>query len=224
MSEKSGKKVVIAVDGPAAAGKTTTCLALAETFDLRYLESGRPYRIVAYEALRRGVAVDDGRAVVGLCDDLIDESRSTNLLASTRYQPQELRSVSVNRTVSAVARIGELRGRVTELIHLWANAQARCVVEGRDIGTVVFPSAPAKFYLTARPETRAKRRVRQEGRGSYEDVLKDVIRRDEADMSRTVSPLKPASDAVEIDTTSLSVDQVVGRMVDVCRTRGVAIP
>ena len=223
MSEKSGKKVVIAVDGPAAAGKTTTCLALADTFGLRYLESGRTYRIVAYEALRRGVAVEDGRAVVGLCDDLIDESRSTNLLASTRYEPQELRSISVNRTVSAVARIGELRGRVTELIHLWANAQARCVVEGRDIGTVVFPSARAKFYLTARPETRARRRVQQEGRGSYEEVLKDVIRRDEADMSRSVSPLKPAPDAVEIDTTSLSVDQVVDRMVDVCRTRGVAI-
>ncbi|GAB2744261.1 (d)CMP kinase [Amycolatopsis magusensis] len=224
MSGDSGKTVVIAVDGPAAAGKTTTCLALADTFDLRYLESGRTYRIVAYEAIRRGVPVDDRSAVVGLCDRLIDESRTGNLFTSSRYRPQELRSNPVDLAVSAVARIGELRGRVTELIHQWARVQARCVVEGRDIGTVVFPTAPAKFYLTAKPEIRAERRVRQEGHGSYEEVLKDVIRRDQADMSRPVAPLVPAEDAVEIDTTELSVAQVVGRMVSVCRDRGVANP
>ena len=223
MSGEISKTIIVAVDGPAAAGKTTTCLALAEKLGLRYLESGRTYRIVAFEVLQRGVPVDNRPAVVELCDELIEESRSGSLLAAGRYAGQDLRSNSVTLMVSAVAKIGELRDRVTNLIHEWAESQSKCVVEGRDIGTVVFPAAQVKFYLTARPEVRARRRVSQEGRGSYEKVLEDVIRRDEADMSRAVAPLVPADDAVAIDTTLLTVGQVVDRMVSVCRTRGVAV-
>jgi len=215
--------IIVAVDGPAAAGKTTTCLELAKKFDLEYLESGRTYRILAFEALERGVAVDNQPAVVELCDDLIEESRRSSLLATDRYTGQDLRSNSVTTTVSAVAKIGELRDKVTDLIHEWAGSQTKCVVEGRDIGTVVFPAAQVKFYLTAEPEVRARRRVSQEKQGRYEDVLKDVLRRDEADMSRAVAPLVPAEDAVEIDTTSLTIGQVVERMVSVCRQRGVTI-
>ncbi|WP_394614500.1 (d)CMP kinase [Lentzea sp. JNUCC 0626] len=208
--------VVVAVDGPAAAGKTTTCLALAERFGLGYLESGRTYRLIAFEALSRGLSTGDQESVVGLCDELVHESQDQDLLTSERYRGVDLRSPAVNVAVSDVARIGELRRRVTQLVRLWAARQGRCIVEGRDIGTVVFPDALIKFYLTASAEVRAHRRVEQERRGSYEDVLKDVIRRDEADMSRTVSPLVPADDAINIDTTDLTLDEVLGRMTSVC--------
>ncbi|MFC3899089.1 (d)CMP kinase [Lentzea rhizosphaerae] len=208
--------VVVAVDGPAAAGKTTTCVALADRFRLGYLESGRTYRVIAFEALRRGVPTGDRENLVALCDELLHESRDQDLLTSERYQAADLRSPSVNVAVSDVARVDELRKRVTQLVRLWAQRQVRCIIEGRDIGTVVFPSASIKFYLTASPEVRALRRLEQERRGSYEDVLKDVIRRDRADMSRTVSPLVPADDAITIDTTELTLNEVLGQMSSVC--------
>lgn len=224
MFDDKVRPVVIAVDGPAAAGKTTTCLALADLFGLEYLESGRTYRILAYETLRRGIPADDHAAVVALCDDLIRESERSGLLAVDRYAAQDLRSSEVNVAVSGVAKIADLRRRVTRLVRMWADRRARCVVEGRDIGTVVFPAAEVKFFLTATPRVRAGRRIVQEGAGSYEEVLRDVLRRDLADMAREASPLIPADDAVTIDTTSLSLVQVLDRMVAVCRSRGVAIP
>lgn len=213
--------VVVAVDGPAAAGKTTTCVALAEQFKLGYLESGRTYRVIAFEALQRGVPISDQGNLVALCDELLRESRDHDLLTSGRYQGADLRSPTVNVAVSAVARIEELRRRVTQLVRLWAGRQRRCIVEGRDIGTVVFPAAPIKFYLTASPEVRARRRLAQERRGSYEEVLEDVVRRDQADMSRPVSPLVPADDAITIDTTTLTLKEVIGRMSSVCESRSV---
>lgn len=218
-----GVSTVVAVDGPAAAGKTTTCLALAKTFGLRYLESGRTYRIIAFEALRREIPVDNAREITGLCDELIIESRTTSLLTSDRYASDKLRQTSVNIAVSAVAKIADVRQRVTSLIRLWATTQARCVIEGRDIGTAIFPAAPVKFYLTATPEVRAMRRVRQENADSYENVLKDVIRRDDADMTRAASPLVAAEDAITIDTSDLTLEQVVGRMTSACRRQGLEI-
>jgi cytidylate kinase len=191
-------------------------------FGLSYLESGRTYRIIALEALRRETSLDDNEAAIALCDELIEQSRSASLLTSERYGSEELRSAAVNVTVSAVARIAELRQRVTQLVRLWAESHAKCVVEGRDIGTVIFPVASVKFYLTASPEVRAARRVRQERSGTYEDVLRDVRRRDEADMFRLASPLTPAGDAITIDTTELTLGQVVGRMASECQSRGMA--
>ncbi|SDO95924.1 cytidylate kinase/GTP-binding protein [Lentzea jiangxiensis] len=213
--------LVVAVDGPAAAGKTTTCKALSRRFGLGYLESGRTYRIIAFEALRRGLPPDNPVNVVDLCDELLRESREQDLLTSGRYGSADLRSPSVNVAVSDVARIHELRKRVTELVRLWARHQGRCIVEGRDIGTVVFPAAPVKFYLTASPEERARRRLGQEGGASYEEVLADVVRRDEADMSRAVSPLVPADDAIVIDTTTMDLEEVLARMGAACERRSV---
>lgn len=222
MSKDDLGRVVVAVDGPAAAGKTTTCLALADTFGLKYLESGRTYRILALEVLRRRISLDNRAAIIAVCDELIEESHTTSLLTADRYVADDLRSTPVNVAVSAVAKIAELRQRVTQLVRLWAKSHVKCVVEGRDIGTVIFPTASVKFYLTANPEVRAARRVRQERTGTYEHVLQDVIRRDEADMSRSTSPLVPADDAITIDTTELTLEQVVDRMTSVCRSRGVA--
>ncbi|GAA3865592.1 hypothetical protein GCM10022243_34640 [Saccharothrix violaceirubra] len=159
-----------------------------------------------------------------MCDELLDENRTRGLLTSDRYPGRELRSAAVTGAVSAVAGIAGLRDRVTALVRLWARTRKKCVIEGRDIGTAIFPAAPVKFYLTATPEVRATRRVAQERRDTYEQVPADVIRRDRADMTRSASPLEPAADAVTIDTTSLTLRQVVKRMIAVCRSRGVTVP
>jgi cytidylate kinase len=219
VSLETSTATVIAVDGPAAAGKTTTSLRLAERFGFSYLESGRAYRVLAYEALRSDIRPDDPSAMIELCAWMVRDNLSA-LLGLDRYDTGELRSAEVGRAVSLVAKISELRLRVTNCLQAWAKGNSRSIVEGRDIGTVVFPAAPLKFYLTAKPETRAARRVAQEDSGSYKQVLDDVLRRDHADMTRSVSPLKPAPDAIIIDTTDLTVDQVLDRMSGRCREAG----
>jgi cytidylate kinase len=221
VSLETSTATVIAVDGPAAAGKTTTSLRLAERFGFSYLESGRAYRVLAYEALRSDIRPDDHSAMIELCARMIRTNLST-LLGLDRYDTGELRSAEVGRAVSLVAKISELRLRVTNCLQGWAKGNSRSIVEGRDIGTVVFPAAPLKFYLTAEPETRAARRVAQESSVSYQQVLDEVLRRDHADMTRSASPLKPASDAIIIDTTDLTVDEVLDQMSEHCRAAGLA--
>jgi len=135
-----------------------------------------------------------------------------------------LRQLDVTHAVSLVARVPGLRSKLTSLTRSWAAGRGKsCIIEGRDIGTTVFPDAPVKFYLTAEPEVRALRRVKQEG-GSYEVILKDVLRRDDADMTRQDSPLRPAEDAVLIDTTWLSINQVVEQMLSRCYEGDLAPP
>ncbi|UUV32226.1 (d)CMP kinase [Amycolatopsis roodepoortensis] len=216
--------MVIAVDGPAAAGKTTTSLVLARTFGLDYLESGKAFRVIACEALRRRRPVDDPDAIGNLCDELFADGDSGSVLASARYTPLALRSPDVTAAVPVVARMPDVRRHITALIHQWAAQHRRCIIEGRDIGTAVFPAAPVKFYLTATTEIRAARRVRQEPGHTYDIVLADVRRRDLADMTRTIAPLTPANDAIEIDTSRLTIRQVLHRMSAVCRTRGIDNP
>lgn len=220
MSPYKVNSSVVTVDGPAAAGKTTTSLAVAEVFDMKYLESGRAYRVLAYEALRSGVDPSDMKAMLALCSKISQGDQISALLGLNRYSAGELRSLAVGRAVSAVAKIAEVRTRITDSVHIWAAGNRRSIVEGRDIGTVVFPAATPKFYLMANAETRAWRRMKQEGAGSYEEVLEDVRRRDHADMTRSASPLMPAPDAIIIDTTDLSVGQVVDRMVEACGVSG----
>lgn len=211
---------VVAVDGPAAAGKTTTSRALSTHYDLRYLESGMAYRFMAYLALHRGVDIDDGPALVRLCAALVTGSGSSQrLFEESREHVDELRGPDVSRAVSAVARLPELRALITELIRSWAVIGGGSVVEGRDIGTVVFPLAPAKFYLTAAPEIRAERRWANEG-GGFQDILDDIVRRDAADRNRETSPLRPADDAVIIDTSDLTVAEVLSQMMCRCEEVG----
>ncbi|QXV57488.1 (d)CMP kinase [Amycolatopsis sp. TNS106] len=212
---------VIAVDGPAAAGKTTTSRALARAFGLDYLESGSAFRVIAFEALHRDVPVDDPGAIENLCDELFTAGDAGSVLASPQYTTQALRSPGVTTLVPVVARTPGVRRHVAALIHHWAARHPRCIIEGRDIGTALFPAARIKVYLTAIPAVRAHRRVRQEPGQTYETVLQDIQRRDHADMTRTVAPLTPARDAVVIDTSDLTAQQVIDRVTMFCRSQGV---
>ncbi len=208
---------VFAVDGPTAAGKTTTSRILASTLDLAYLESGRAYRQIALTALERGVYLKDHTAITALCDDILSGNGQMFLTLTRGDESTALRAPEVSRAVSYVARVPALRRRITDLIRFWAAASGPSIIEGRDIGTVVFPDAKGKFFLTATADVRAQRRAKDEKR-SYTEVFEDLMRRDETDASREVAPLVAASDAVVIDTTSLPIEIVVSKMLSVCRS------
>lgn len=214
---------IVAVDGPAAAGKTTTSLIIAKRYGLKYLESGRAYRLMAYLALCNGVRLDNESALVALYRSVFgNQATASMVFEETERHGDSLRSPDVTRAVSKVSGMPALRTRITELIRSWAASASGGVVEGRDIGTTVFPRAAVKFFLTAAPDVRAQRRAADEVGRAYQDVLADVLRRDDADRNRTASPLRPAQDSIVIDTSHLSVDAVVTMMAHRCDEVGFA--
>jgi cytidylate kinase len=213
---------VIAVDGPTAAGKTTTSRQVASVFAIPYLESGRTYRLVAYAVLQRNVDLADERSLIRICDELRHDNAYQRVLSASDHDAAFLRTPEVTRAVSPVASAPALRERITHMTRSWATLFPACVIEGRDIGTAVFPDASVKIFLTAGPEVRARRRYRQEPTQPYEMILNDLIRRDYMDESRTHAPLTPATDATVIDTSEMPVNDVVRKMVSLCVVAGIA--
>ncbi|WJY77732.1 Cytidylate kinase [Corynebacterium bovis DSM 20582 = CIP 54.80] len=216
----AGGGLVIAVDGPSGTGKSTVCRRVAEAAGARYLDTGAMYRVATLHVLRQGIDPADGDAVARATADLPlvvnEDPRSTAVLLDGEDISGEIRGPGVTAHVSAVAAHPAVRANLVALQRSLALSAGRCVVEGRDIGTAVLPEATCKVFMTASAEIRARRRYdqdRQAGREvDYAAVLADVERRDAADSSRAVSPLRPAADAVVLDTGDLTVDQVVARI------------
>lgn len=205
---------IIAVDGPAAAGKTTASTAIADRLGIQYLESGRAYRFLAYTAICESIDTADSRALGMLCKEVFGlKGKLPDMNADLQY----LRDPLVGRVVAQVAQVKEVRVRITDATRRWVEESGPCIIEGRDIGTVVFPQAAVKFYLDAQPQVRALRRRQDEPESSYSQVLEDVLRRDEQDRMRTNSPLRPAIDAIVLDTSELSVCDVIEHMLPSCR-------
>jgi cytidylate kinase len=224
---------VVAMDGPSGTGKSTVSRRLALACDAAYLDTGAMYRALTLAVLQAGL---DGHAPEGeaVAVSAVDSVRSVTdpaapalLLAEKDVEP-EIRGPEVTRAVSAVSALPAVRHalveRQRELIAQAVRDRGGIVVEGRDIGSVVVPEAPLKVYLTASDEIRAARRAAQDrkaGRDSDPDtVLADVRRRDRLDSTRKVSPLYAASDALVLDTDELSVDAVLGRLLELVRERG----
>lgn len=210
---------VVAVDGPAAAGKTTASLVLAKKYRLEYLESGQAYRLMAYLALRDGIQPDEEDAILRLYRSIFGSSGKKQVIIEGANYGRVLREPEVTRAVSKVSSIPMLRAEITEAIRSWSDNQAS-IVEGRDIGTTVFPAATVKFYLTAEADVRARRRLADEVGRTYQNVLADVIRRDQADITRSASPLRPAQDSIVIDTSRMTIGQVVSKMSQECLRAG----
>lgn len=217
------ERVLVAIDGPSGTGKSTVARAVAEALDARYLDTGAMYRVATLWVLRKGIDPTDTQAVIEATSTLplmiSDDPQTSTVLLDGEDVSSEIRGAEVTRNVSAVSAVTEVRENLVALQRELAGAEEFCVVEGRDIGTVVLPDCPAKIFMTASPEVRARRRFVQDqsaGRDvNYDDVLADVIRRDEHDSSRAVSPLRPAEDAVLIDTSELTIDEVIERILDV---------
>jgi CMP/dCMP kinase len=205
---------VIAIDGPAGSGKSTVARRLADRLGLAYLDTGAMYRAVAFAALRRSIDPSDdepvGRLVEGLELVVGDDVVTVDGVDATI----EIRGPEVTRAVSLVAANPAVREELRRRQREWAVTQGGGVIEGRDIGTVVFPEAELKVFLTARPDVRADRRSREVSDLDYETVAADLARRDTLDEGRADSPLARADDAVVLDTSELGVDEVVALLVE----------
>lgn len=202
--------MVIAIDGPAGSGKSTVAKAVATRLGLDYLDTGAMYRSVAFAALRGGVDPEDAEVVSNLARN-IDLQIDTNgtVIVDDVDATIEIRGPEVTRAVSIVAANPDVRKEMRARQRQWVAKRGGGVMEGRDIGTVVFPEARLKVYLDASPEVRAARRSKEVSDLSYETVATDLARRDALDQNRTHDPLRTASDAVTIDTSDLTVDQIV---------------
>jgi cytidylate kinase len=212
--------MVIAIDGPAGAGKSTVARGVARALGFTYLDSGAMYRSVALAALRARLDLDDGEALGKLASELEISLDHGRVRIGDEDVSDAIRDAAVSEAASRVSVHPGVRESMVARQRAMID-RGRYVAEGRDIGTVVSPEAPLKIYLTASEAERARRRALERG-AALAEVRAELAERDERDASREHSAMRPADDAVEIDTTGLGVDDVVERVVDLARERGIA--
>ncbi len=209
--------MVVAIDGPGGVGKSTVARSVANARGLGYLDTGATYRAAALAALRSGADLNDAPAVVdAVAAATIEYSKGIIYLDGVDVS-HEIRSAAVTAASSRVAAIPEVRAVVVAMQREWAEIHGdEAVVEGRDIGTVVFPEAALKVFLTARPEVRAARRAGDpEAAGTaITEISAALEQRDHADSTRTTSPLRPADDAMVVDTSDMPLEEVISKVLD----------
>jgi cytidylate kinase len=203
--------MVIAIDGPAGAGKSTVARAVARELGFTYLDTGAMYRAVTFAAMRRGVDTADLDATAKLAQEVTLEVGEHGVLVDGLDATTEIRSHEVTTAVSAVAANSAVRAELVRRQRAWAVERGGGVLEGRDIGSVVFPDAELKLYLTASPRVRAERRVAEAG-GDVEQIAAAIERRDHHDSSRKDGPLVEADGSIVVDTTGLSIDEVLAHI------------
>ncbi|CAN5220837.1 (d)CMP kinase [soil metagenome] len=220
--------MIIAIDGPSGAGKSTLGKMLAKQLNLLYLDTGAMYRAVALAVLENGVSFEDKARVAEIAEnakiELVGEPEDLQIFLDGKDVSTEIRTNEVGQAASIVSTISEVRRILVEHQRtLGETAKNGAVLDGRDIGSVVFPNADIKFFLTAKPEARARRRFEEDlekGRAvSYEQTFAEIKIRDERDVSREDSPLMIAEDAVVIDTSELDLSEVFEQMMSVVREK-----
>lgn len=214
--------MIIAIDGPSGAGKSTLGKMLAKKLGLLYLDTGAMYRAVALSVMRHKISFDDTPRVAEIAEtaqiDLIGEPDAMKVMLDDDDVSVEIRTLEVAQAASVVSTISDVRRiMVDHQRQIGLSAPSGCVLEGRDIGSVVFPNADIKFFLTATPEARARRRFLEDqlkGRiSTYEQTLSEINERDERDVSRADSPLTISDDAIVIDTSELDLTEVFETMI-----------
>ncbi len=214
----------VAIDGPAGAGKSTIAKLCAKKMDLIYVDTGAMYRAVALYLLESGIDVNDRSAVAEKCKgasvDIKYEDGIQNVYLNGNNVTGRLREEAVGNTASVTSAVPEVRAQIFSLQRGLAE-RGGVIMDGRDIGTVVMPDADVKIYLTASSEVRAKRRVLElEAKGEhpdFEEIKKDIEDRDHRDMTREISPLKQADDAILVDTSDMTIDEVVEKISSLCK-------
>lgn len=204
---------VIAIDGPAGAGKSTVAKLVAEATGLPYLDTGAMYRCVALLSTRTGIDSSNESSVAAIAESIDITFQGVQCWMNGEDVSQEIRSAEIASIVSIIAAQSPVRTAMRTQQQRWIQQQGGGVVEGRDIGTVVFPNAELKVFLTASPEERASRRVGQSG-GDLNEIAFNIAERDRIDSERFDSPLRPAGDAVVVDSTGLTITEVVDLIVD----------
>lgn len=211
---------VIAIDGPAGAGKSTVGRAVADRLGVGYLDTGAMYRAVTFAVLRRGVDPRDEEGVLGVAQTVEMTVGEERVMVDGVDATREIRGREVTSAVSSVAANPAVRSLLVDAQRSWVVSRGGGVVEGRDIGTVVFPDADLKLFVTASPRVRAERRVAEAG-GDVDEMEASIIERDRLDSTRETSPLAVDPAAVTLDTSGLSIDEVVAAVVAEVEVRSV---
>jgi len=218
------KPFLVTIDGPAGAGKTTVSRMLSHRLGYRYIDTGALYRAVAFKAIVRGLSPDDDEGLENLCKDLqlefIENEKGLRLYANGTDITDHIRTPTISMFASAASAQPVVRQHMM-VVQRNLGKEKGAVFEGRDMGTVVFPNAEIKFYLDASPKIRASRRYLElnGANQTLEEVERELNRRDENDSNRALAPLKPGEDAIQIDTSCMSVDEVVEQMLSYIEQR-----
>jgi len=202
---------IVAIDGPAGAGKSTIAKALAVSLNIPYLDTGAMYRMVTYAALRDGIDLHNENAVSDVAKKMTVVMTHDRFIVDEVDVTDIIRGPEVTEAVSIVAALSSVRNELRTAQRTWVDNAGGGVVEGRDIGTVVFPDATLKVFLTASPAERAQRRVSQSG-GDVTEIEEQIRKRDHLDSTRADSPLRESDDSLFIDTTNLSIEAVVDQI------------
>ncbi len=215
-SDKPVSDLILTIDGPGGAGKSAVSRKIAERLGFTYLDTGAMYRAVALAVDNNNISVEDESAVCALCQHIDLQLEKNSIFLNKEDVTHLLRTPKMDMLASDVSRLECVRSFLGDL-QRQIGTRGKIVAEGRDMGTVIFPNALAKIFLTATPEVRAKRRYDQLSRkgvdANYNDLLAQLIRRDEADSNRLIAPLRPAEDALVVDSTDLTLDEVVNKII-----------
>ena len=212
------KDVVVAIDGPAGAGKSTVAKALATALKLKYLDTGAMFRAVTSLVLSSGLDTHDEIAVGSIAQSMNLVMEHGTVVANGSDVTADIRSMAVTNAVSTVAANSLVRANMRDRQREWSDLNNGGVIEGRDIGTVVFPDAVLKVYLTASPRVRAERRVAEAG-GNIDEIERSIAERDLKDSTRADSPLQESADSVVVDTSNRTIDDIVNSIVELVRER-----
>ncbi|MBM3783852.1 MAG: (d)CMP kinase [Acidobacteria bacterium] len=213
----SEKRIIIAIDGPAGAGKSTVAREVARRMGFLHVDSGAMYRAIALLAVENGIDPGDHGKLAPIASEAEIVLASDRVLLNGRDITADIRRPDVSQAASRVSAIPGVRRALVALQQDYAS-EASVVMEGRDIGTVVYPHAQVKIYLDASPEIRARRRVEDEG-GDYEQTLKEIRERDERDATRSDSPLRQAEDAHFLDSSRMDIEQVIDEVLRIVRSK-----
>lgn len=220
--------MIVAIDGPAGSGKSSVAKLVARELGFHYLDTGAMYRSIAWLALQRGISLDDKEALTACaCEEEIVFSHkegnpiATGVSIAGNDITNEIRTPQIDKAVSPVSAVSGVREALVQQQRKIASTND-IVMEGRDIGTIVFPNAEVKIFLTATAQERARRRAAQNAQRGFGEcdeakILADIIRRDEADSTREIAPLKAAQDAIELDTTDMSIEEVCAKIAEIAR-------
>lgn len=209
--------IVIAIDGPAGAGKSTVAKQVSRILNINYIDTGAMYRAITFKCIKNGLDLEDEKSVVDLCKNTDLKFENNSIFIDGQCVDDDIRTLQVSSKVSYVARIPGVRFHLVELQREMGKGD-NVVLDGRDVGTQIFPNTKYKYYLNAAVETRAKRRydelILKGVKASFEAIVEDVRNRDKIDSTRVVSPLIKASDAIEIDSTNMTIEEVVDFIVN----------